>query len=38
MIKFELIRKHPRTNAQYTSLHGNDCISLISSRVKNKRR
>ena len=37
IIKFELIRKHPRTNVRYTAFHGNDRISLISSRVRTKR-
>ena len=36
--KFELIRKHPRTIVRYTSFHGNDRISLISSRVRTKRK
>ena len=36
IIKFELIRKHPRTNVRYTAFHGNDRISLISSRVRTK--
>ena len=36
IIKFEPIRKHPRTDARYTAFHGNDRISLISSRVRTK--
>ena len=37
IIKFELIRKHPRTDVRYTAFHGNDRISLISCRVRTKR-
>ena len=29
IIKFELIRKHPRTNVQCTAFHDNDRTSLI---------
>ena len=31
VIKFKLIRMHPRTNVRYTAFHGNDCICLIIS-------
>ena len=37
IIKFELIRKHIRTNVRYIAFYGKDRISLISSRARTKR-